>query len=140
MEGSEGSKKIRIERTMKPGTRVFTVNGHKVAARIMEDREFADGKLQEVTLDYFAQGDSGAVCYMGEAVDMYRNGMVVGHEGAWMTGEHNALPGILIPSHPKVGDKFHSENVPGIAVEIDEYDTSKHEQEAIHCSACSRRG
>ena len=120
LEGSEGRKKIRIERTMKPGTRVFTVNGHKVTARIMEDREFADGKLQEVTLDYFAQDDSGAVCYMGEAVDMYRNGKVVGHEGAWMTGEHNALPGILIPAHPKVGDKFHSENVPGIAVEVDE--------------------
>ncbi len=118
--GSEGGKKIRIERTMKSGTKVFTVNGHKVTASIMEDREFADGKLVEVTQDYFAQGDSGAVCYMGEDVDMYRNGKVVGHEGAWMTGKHNALPGIIIPANPKVGDKFHSENVPGIAVESDE--------------------
>ena len=62
----------------------------------------------------------GAVCYLGEDVDNYKNGKVVDHTGSWLTGEHNARPGILIPAHPKVGDKFHSENVPGIAVEADE--------------------
>lgn len=120
LEGAEGGKKIRIERTMKPGTRTFTVHGKQVSARLMEDREFADGKLTEVTLDYIAQADNGAVCYMGEKVDEYSDGKIVGHKGAWLTGEHNALPGVLIPAHPKVGDKFHSENVPGIAVESDE--------------------
>jgi len=120
LEGNEGSKTMRIERTMMPGTREFSVNGRKVSARIMEDREFENGKLFEVTLDYFAQADSGAVCYMGEKVDQYKGGKIVGHEGAWMTGEHDAMPGILFPGHPKIGDKFHSENVPGIAVESDE--------------------
>jgi len=120
LEGLEGGKKIRIERTMKPGTRIFLVHGKKVAARLMEDREYANGKLTEVTLDYIAQDDSGAVRYMGEKVDEYKGGKVVGHGGAWLTGEHNALPGVLIPAHPKVGDTFHSENVPGIAVESDE--------------------
>ena len=85
----------------------------------MEDREFEDGKLKEVTLDYFAQADNGAVCYMGEKVDVYANGKVTGHEGTWITGQKNAPPGILIPAHPKVGDAFHSENVPGIAMESD---------------------
>ena len=120
LEGTESRKKIRIERTMKPGVRLFTIDGKQVAARIMEDREFANGKLEEVTLDYFAQAEDGAVCYLGEKVDMYRKGKMVGHEGAWMTGEHNARPGIIIPAHPKLGDRFHSENVPGIAVEADE--------------------
>lgn len=120
MKGTEDGKKIRIERTMKPGARTFIVNGKKVIARLMEDREFEEGKLTEVTLDYIAQADNGAVCYMGEKVDEYSNGKVVGHKGAWLTGEHNAQPGILIPAHPKVGDTFHSENVPGIAVESDE--------------------
>ncbi len=120
LEGSEGGKKIRVERTMKSDTRTFTVHGKKVVARIMEDREFEDGNLTEVTLDYIAQADNGAVCYMGEKVDEYSNGKVAGHKGAWLTGEHNALPGVLIPAHPKPGDKFHSENVPGIAVESDE--------------------
>ena len=120
LEGMEGSKKIRIERTMKPGTRTFLVHGKKVTARLMEDRDYANGKLTEVTLDYIAQDDSGAVRYMGEKVDEYKAGKIVGHKGAWLTGEHNALPGVLIPAHPKVGDTFHSENVPGIAVESDE--------------------
>ena len=120
LEGTEGGKKIRIERTMKPGTRTFLIHGKKVTARVMEDREFENGKLTEVTLDYIAQDDSGAVRYMGEKVDEYKAGKVVGHSGAWLTGEHNALPGVLIPAHPKVGDTFHSENVPGIAVESDE--------------------
>ena len=120
LEGTEGSKKIRIERTMLRGTRTFTVHGKKVVARMMEDREFENGKLKEVTLDYIAQADTGAVCYMGERVDVYAEGKIVGHEGAWLTGEHHALPGVLFPAHPRVGDKFHSENVPGIAVESDE--------------------
>ncbi|MBV9867983.1 MAG: hypothetical protein JO316_21720 [Abitibacteriaceae bacterium] len=120
LEGNEGRKKMRIERTRKPGTRTFMVNGKPVVASIVEDREWSNGKVEEVTLDYFAQSDDGSVCYMGESVDNYRNGKVVGHEGAWLTGEHNAQPGIIIPGHPKLGDKFHSENVPGITVEADE--------------------
>lgn len=120
LEGTEGGNQIRIERTMKRGTRTLTVHGTKVISRIMEDREFENGKLKEVTLDYIAQADDGAVCYMGEKVDEYNDGKIVGHSGAWLTGEHHALPGVLIPAHPQVGDKFHSENVPGIAVESDE--------------------
>ena len=120
LEGKESGKKVRVERTMKPGTREFEIDGTKIAARIMEDREFANGKLTEVTLDYFAQADDGAVYYLGEDVNTYRNGKVVGHEGAWMTGEHNAKPGVLLPGRPRVGDKFQSEAVPGIAEENDE--------------------
>ena len=120
LEGKEDGKTLRVERTMKPGTRAFTIGGQKVEARLMEDREFIGGKLKEVTLDYFAQADSGDVYYLGEKVDMYRDGKVVGHEGAWLVGEHKAKPGLLIPAHPKVGDKFKSEDVPGIAVEDDE--------------------
>lgn len=120
LEGNEGGKKVRVERTMKAGTREFEIDGKKVATRIMEDREFVNGKLEEVTLDYFAQADDDTVYYFGEDVNMYRNGKVVGHEGAWMTGEHNAKPGVLLPGKPKLGDKFQSEAVPGIAEESDE--------------------
>lgn len=120
LEGKEDGKSVRVERAMKPGTRAFLIDGQKVEARIMEDREFIGGKLKEVTLDYFAQAEDGSVCYLGEKVDMYRDGKVIGHEGAWLVGEHSAKPGVIMPAHPKVGDKFRSENVPGIAVEDDE--------------------
>ncbi len=120
LTGKEDGKTLRVERGMKPGSRAFTIDGQKVEARIMEDREFVGGKLKEITLDYFAQSDAGAVYYLGEKVDMYRDGKIIGHEGAWLVGEHSAKPGLLIPAHPKVGDKFRSEDVPGIAVEDDE--------------------
>jgi hypothetical protein len=120
LEGMEGGRKIRVERTMKPGTREFELHGKKIQTSIMEDREFEAGKLKEVTLDYFAQADDGTVYYFGEKVDMYRNGKVIGHEGAWLTGEHNARPGVLFPGKPELGVRFQSEAVPGIAEESDE--------------------
>jgi uncharacterized Zn-binding protein involved in type VI secretion len=120
LEGTEGGQAVRVERTRKVGTKTFTVNGQPVAALIMEDREFAGGALKEVTLDYFAQSDDGTVYYLGEDVDIYKNGQVVSHEGAWLYGVHTQTLGILMPAQPKVGDKFQSENVPGITQEDDE--------------------
>ena len=112
LEGTEGGVKTRVERTMMPKIRkTFTIAGQKVESLVMEDREFKDGKLAEVTLDYFAQDDEGTVYYLGEDVDEYENGKVVNHEGAWLLGKDTQTPGVMIPAHPKVGDKFKSEDV-----------------------------
>ncbi len=78
------------------------------------------GKLKEVTIDYFAQDDAGTVYYLGEDVNNYRDGKVVGHEGAWEVGKASAKLGVLLPASPKVGDKFQPENVPGVTTEDDE--------------------
>ena len=86
----------------------------------MEDREFSAGKLSEVTLDYFAQADDGTVFYLGEDVNEYKNGKVVGHRGAWLLGKHTQTPGIILPGNPKVGERFRAEDVPGITTEDDE--------------------
>ena len=120
IKGKEEGRAIRVERTRKAGTKMFAVWGQNVAAMIVEDREYRDKKLAEVTLDYFAQDDDGAVYYMGEEVNNYRNGKVTGHEGAWLSGAGGVLPGVLIPAHPRIGDRFKSENVPHVAVEADE--------------------
>lgn len=120
LTGNDGGKSARVERTARPGTRVFRVKGQAVTAMIVEDRDFTNGTLTEATRDYFAQADDGTVYYMGESVDEYRHGKVVGHGGAWLTGEHGAQPGILMTAHPKVGDTWQSEAVPGIAEERDE--------------------
>ena len=118
LEGKEGSKEIRIERTMKPEIRkTFKVGKQTVEVLVMEDRELENGKLTEVTLDYFAQADDGAVYYFGEDVDEYKDGKVVGHSGAWLYGVHTQIPGVLMPGRPKVGDKFRSEDVPRITIE-----------------------
>lgn len=116
-----GSSGERVERTVKPDVhKTFTIFGQTVAALAIEDREYADGKLAEVTLDYFAQADDGAVYYLGEDVDEYKNGKIVGHSGAWLLGRDTQKPGVLIPAHPKVGDRFRSEEVPKITWEADE--------------------
>ena len=112
LEGTEGGMKIRIERTILPNKhKKFTIAGQTIDSLVMEDREIKNGELEEVTLDYFAQDDEGAVYYLGEDVDEYENGKVKGHSGAWLLGKDTQHPGVIIPAHPKVGDKFKSEDV-----------------------------
>ncbi len=120
LAGTDSGKPARVVRTVQPGTRVFQVDGHSVTAMIVEDKDFANGQLNEATLDYFAQADDGTVYYLGESVNEYKRGKIAGHGGSWLTGEHGAKPGILIPAHPKVGDTWQSEAVPGIAEESDQ--------------------
>lgn len=120
LTGTDGGKPARVERTVLPGTRTFHINGQSVAAMIVEDRDYANGELAEATRDYFAQSDDGTVYYLGESVDEYRHGKITGHGGAWLTGQHGAKPGVLMAAHPKLGDIWQSEAVPGIAEERDE--------------------
>ncbi len=75
LEGTEDGKKTRVERTLMPEKpKTFQIGGQTVEALVMEDRACEDGKLAEVALDYFAQDDSGTVCYLGEDVDEYADG------------------------------------------------------------------
>jgi len=121
LEGKEGSKTVRVERTIKPDIhKTFKVGKQTVEVLVMEDREFENGELAEVALDYFAQADDGTVYYLGEDVDEYKNGKVVGHSGAWLYGKQAKVAGMLMPAQPKIGDKFRPEDVPPITTEDDE--------------------
>ena len=121
LEGKEGDKELRIERSVKPEIRkTFKVGKQTIDVLVMEDRESENGKLSEITLDYFAQADDGTVYYLGEDVDEYKDGKVSGHGGAWLYVKEAKLPGVLMPGNPKVGDKFRSEDVPAITTEDDE--------------------
>ncbi|HEY5914381.1 MAG TPA: hypothetical protein VJA21_27645 [Verrucomicrobiae bacterium] len=121
LEGKEGKKKIRVERTARPDLqRAFVIGGQNVPALAVEDREFENGTLVEVAIDYFAQADDGTVYYFGETVDEYKDGKVAGHPGAWMLGVQTDKPGVMMPGHPKRGDRFRAEDVPKITTEDDE--------------------
>jgi hypothetical protein len=121
LEGTEGGKKVRIERTAKPETKkTIKVGDQSIEVLVVEDREWEDGALAEVALDYFAQDDRGAVYYLGEDVDEYKDGKVVGHEGIWLVGTDTEVPGVIFPAEPKVGDKFKSEDVSAEIMEDDE--------------------
>jgi hypothetical protein len=104
---------IRVEETVVPHP--AQVGGIDVAVVKVDD--FHNGEFVKTTEDYFAQGADGTVHYMGERVDEYEDGKIVGHEGAWLAGEQGAQPGVFMPADPAVGDSFSPERVPGVAEE-----------------------
>lgn len=121
LEGKEGKKTHRVERTVRPDLhKTFRIGDQDVEALVVEDRDYENGKLVEATRDYFAQSDDGTVYYLGEDVDEYTGNKITGHAGAWLYGKHTTVLGVLLPAHPKVGDKFRSEDVPNITREDDE--------------------
>src|SRR6188474_71095 len=92
LEADEGGEHTRNEVTVLALTR--NIGG--VTARVIEEREFTDGTLAEVTYNYFVQASDGSICYYGEDVDAYENGSVT-HEGAWC-GVGPNQPGIFLPA------------------------------------------
>ena len=118
--GKEAGKAVRVTNKRVATKKTFMVGGKKVVPLAFEFREFVEGELKEVAIDYFAQDDAGNVYYLGEEVANYANGKVVGHEGAWLYGKGKAALGVMLPANPKVGDKYQPENVPGVTTEDDE--------------------
>jgi len=86
-----------------------------VEVTVVEEKDYEDGELVESTLDYYAQHKDGTVYYLGERVDDYEGGAVVGHSGQWLAGEGQNEPGIFMPAEPQVGDEFEQERAPGLA-------------------------
>ncbi len=112
LEGKEGGAKLRVERTAKPEMKKsFKIGDQMVETLVFEDRAYEDGKLVEVALDYFAQDDNGTVFYLGEDVDEYEDGKIVGHDGSWLYGKDTPAPGVIMGSKPTVGQKWRTEDV-----------------------------
>ncbi len=106
--------KERLVITVLDETRV--VDG--VETRVVEERESKGGELVEVSRNFFAfnTADRG-VYYFGEEVDIYKNGQVVRHEGAWESGQNGARFGLMVPGRPEVGARFYQEIAPGVAMD-----------------------
>lgn len=89
-----------------------------VVTRVVEEREWEDGALHEVSRNYFAICEATQdVFYFGEDVDTYENGKVVNHEGAWLAGKDGNKPGLIMPGKPKVGLKYYQEIAPDVAMD-----------------------
>lgn len=89
-----------------------------VETRIIEERESAGGKLTEVSRNYYAvDKTNNNVYYFGEEVDIYKNGKVVDHEGAWQSGKDGAHYGLFMPAKPEVGQKYYQELAPEKAMD-----------------------
>ncbi len=89
-----------------------------VTTRVVEEREWKYGELVEISRNFFAIcPDTNDVFYFGEEVDMYRDGALVSHSGAWLAGENRARAGLIMPGEPAVGMKYYQEIAPGVAMD-----------------------
>jgi hypothetical protein len=95
-----------------------TVAIGSVMTRVVEEREWEEGELVEVSKNFFAIcANTQDVFYFGEDVDLYKEGKVTGHEGAWRAFEADAKPGLAMPGKPVVGMKFYEEVAPKVALD-----------------------
>ena len=114
LEGRESGKAVKLVVLVLDETRV--IDG--IEARVVEERETADGALSEVSRNFVAiHRTTRDVYYLGEEVDVYRNGKVVGHEGAWRHGSNGATLGLLVPGSPVIGRRHSREVAPGVAMD-----------------------
>jgi hypothetical protein len=133
--GREQGENIGLQITVLNETETFNFGrGQKVTTRVVEETEWADTdpdgvfdpeteQLIEVSRNYFAQTETGpargTVCYFGENVDIYEDGEIVSHEGAWRADGRGGLPGrapgIFMPANAQPGMSFQQEDAPGVA-------------------------
>lgn len=92
------------------------VNG--VTTRVVEEREWENGELTEVSRNFFALCErTKDVFYFGEEVDIYQDGKLASHSGAWLAGSNGAKPGLIMPGNPQVGMKYYQEIAPEVAMD-----------------------
>ena len=114
LEGMEDENKVTITITVLDQTR--KIGG--IEARAVEEREVHDGVLHEITRDYFAiSRRTNNVYYLGEDVDEYKDGKVVGHAGSWRSGVKGAHYGLLMMATPLLGARYYQELAPGVGMD-----------------------
>ncbi len=88
-----------------------------VETRVVEERETENGKLIEISRNFFAISTrTNSVYYFGEEVEIYRNGRIV-HDGSWLAGENNARFGMIMSGDPLIGSRYYQEIAPGVAMD-----------------------
>ena len=89
-----------------------------VECRVIEEKETKNGKLIEISRNFFAICKrTNSVYYFGEEVDIYEDGKVVSHEGAWLSGEKGARFGLAMPGTPLIGGRYYNEIAPKVAMD-----------------------
>jgi hypothetical protein len=123
--GKEQGETIGLQITVLDETERLYPGRQAITTRVVEEVEWldenADGVIDpnepliEVSRNFFAQTQDGTVCYFGEEVDIYEDGEIVSHEGAWRADDRGNAPGIYMPAEPQPGMTFQQEIAPGVA-------------------------
>jgi hypothetical protein len=113
LEGEEDDEEIFVVITVTEDTEWVG----KVKTRVVEESEWVDGQLVEVSLNYFARcEETNAVYYFGELVDNYEDGVLVDHEGSWRAVGNNK-PGLIMPGTFLLGSRYFQEWAPKVALD-----------------------
>src|SRR5262245_20174689 len=83
-----------------------------INATIVRDTVSEGDRPIERTLDYYAQDKRGNVWYLGEDSFERQHGRFVKASDSWLSGVDGAKPGIIMPAHPKPGDRYRQEYYP----------------------------
>lgn len=114
LESSGEKAKGQLIVTVLPETKM--IDG--VETRVVEERESKDGKLVEVSRNFFAiSKKTNNVYYFGEETTEYKNGKPVKGSDSWESGKKGAAYGMIMPAKPAVGMKFYQEHAPKAAMD-----------------------
>lgn len=114
LEGTEDGDQIRMVRTVLPETKV--VDG--VPTHILEHKRFVNDTIFEIARNYYVETNDGTVCYFGEDVEFYQDGVLLNTHGTWLAGYGGAKPGVIMPATPRLGDAYFQEQAPGLAYDM----------------------
>ncbi|MBL8860312.1 MAG: hypothetical protein JNL28_17515 [Planctomycetes bacterium] len=89
-----------------------------VETRVVEEREMENGQLVEISRNFFAISKTTQdVYYFGEDVDIYKDGKIKSHDGAWRSGVDGAKFGLMMPGQATVGRRYYQEVAPKVALD-----------------------
>jgi hypothetical protein len=118
LEGEDEGESVKV--LIKVLKKRRTVDG--VGCRVVRETEWVNDGLADVPWNYYAFcRKHRGVFYYGEDVDIYEDGEVVSHEGAWLAGVNGAKRGLMMPGYPLVGSRYYQEMAPGVAMDRAEH-------------------
>lgn len=123
LEGEEDGKTVRFLMSVLDETKDLNVPGlGTVTTRVIEEKEWADGKPVEFARSFFAICDQTQDLYdFGDEVDIFNEDGTVSHDGTWHAGEPDksgiAKPGIFMPGTFLLGSRYFQQLADGQSME-----------------------
>ena len=90
-------------------TRRTKLIANGITARVVHDAVTEAGRPVEITDDWYAQDRAGNIWYLGEATTEYENGRPKSAHGSFEAGVDGAQAGVIMPAHPRRGQRYREE-------------------------------
>jgi len=111
LEGVEDKEEVVLQITVLSD--IEMVDG--VATRVVEEREWHDGELAEVSRNFFAIcEETGNAFYFGEDSVEYPS---LDTAGSWRAGVNDAVAGVIMPGSFMLGARYFQEIAPDVALD-----------------------